>query len=172
MKKVFFILFIILLSGCDNQKEKDVVFSLNNGIDIISVGEPHIDTGSTISIDEEEFDMLVTNNNVNVDIIGEYMITYSFTSDDEKTYNYTRFVKVIDDIRPEVTLNPGIDTIRMNEVFLDSGVSYKDNYDTNLEVLVRGSVNTSILGRYVITYIVTDNSGNSREVERIVTVVN
>lgn len=171
MRKILVLLLLIFLSGCNTSKEKDIVFSLNDGVDIISVGEPHIDTGCTIKIGEEEFDMVVSSNNINENIVGEYIISYTYIQND-KTYNYSRFVKVVDDIRPVVSLNPGIDTIKIDEVFVDSGVTYSDNYDTELNVVVRGGVNTSILGRYVITYIVTDSSSNSTEIIRIVNVVN
>ena len=110
-------------------------------------------------------------NNIDENIIGEYVITYSYL-DDEVTYNCTRFVKVIDSTRPEVTLNPGIDTIKINGVFIDAGVTCSDNYDTSLTVAISGSVDTGVMGRYILTYTVTDDSSNSTDIIRIVNVVN
>jgi len=170
MKKILIIISVLLLSGCDLLGKETIETKLNPGFDIINAGEIHEDTGCIILIDNEEFDMEVSSNNVNEDILGEYLITYSYQYE-EIEYSCSRYVKVIDDISPVVSLNMGIDTIIVTEDFTDAGITYSDNYDSELEVVINGNVDTSVVGRYVITYQVTDDSSNTTEVVRIVNVI-
>lgn len=55
----------------------------------------------------------------------------------------------------------------------DSGVSATDNYDGDLtnKVIVTGVVNTNEVGEYIITYKVTDSSGNVATIKRYVNVI-
>ncbi|HPO14083.1 MAG TPA: DUF5011 domain-containing protein [Candidatus Hydrogenedentes bacterium] len=54
--------------------------------------------------------------------------------------------------------------------FIDPGATAFDNIDGILTVTVTGEVNTSVLGTYIITYTVTDSSGNTATVTRTVIV--
>jgi hypothetical protein len=54
-------------------------------------------------------------------------------------------------------------------VFTDSGVIITELNTYTLEVI--GQVSTEVIGRYELTYIVTDNSNNVSEIKRIVYVI-
>ena len=54
--------------------------------------------------------------------------------------------------------------------FIDPYITFSDNYDENPVVTVNGVVDTSVLGTTTIVYTVTDSSGNSVSVERVVVV--
>lgn len=169
MKKLLILISVLFLSACFPELE-DIKTSLNPGFDIITVGESHIDTGCIITIDGIENDMNVLSNSVNEELLGEYYINYSYNYNDD-IYRCERFVKVIDDVPPIVTLNKGIDTIKVGDTFVDGLITFSDNYDNDLEVNIVNSVNTSIVGRYTVTYTVIDDSLNETVVIRFVNVV-
>jgi len=73
-------------------------------------------------------------------------------------------VNVVDTSSPEITLlgdNPM--TIEVGSTFTDPGATALDNYDGDLtsSIVVSGSVDTSTIGSYTLTYDVTDASGNA-----------
>ena len=64
-------------------------------------------------------------------------------------------------------------TIGLGAIFVDPGVSALDDEDGNLTdiIISSGSVDTSILGTYIIKYTVTDSDGNSNSITRTVEVI-
>jgi hypothetical protein len=84
-------------------------------------------------------------------------------------------VEVVDTSAPTITLL-GNSTLKVeiNSNYSDAGATATDNYDGSLtsKITVGGHVDTSKAGAYVLTYDVTDSSGNrAAEVIRTVTVV-
>ena len=171
MKKILVIVIIILLSGCKNIEDSIIKTNLNEGYDIITVGDTHVDTGCVITIGNEKFNMEVIRSSVNTEEIGDYIISYGYY-DGETTHYCLRYVKVIDDISPIASLNPGVDTVNVGKIFIDSGISYSDNYDLELDVEIDNDVDINTPGRYIITYTVVDDSLNFVEITRIVNVIN
>ena len=173
MKKLLILFSVLFITACGpNLNSQDISdIDLNPGFDIITVGDNHIDAGCIITVDDEQIEMDVISNTVNVDVVGEYSITYKYTGN-EGSYECERIVKVIDDVSPVVSLNPGIDTVYVGELHIDTGIIYSDNYDEDLEVTVVNDVDINVVGRYVITYTVVDDFLNETIIERIVNVVN
>ena len=63
-------------------------------------------------------------------------------------------------------------TVPVGSVYVDAGASATDNYDSAVVVTVSGSVNTAVVGQYVIRYDAVDAHGNHAvQVTRIVNVV-
>ncbi len=114
-------------------------------------------------------------NRVNIDTsqvdtskLGEYKVKYQIA--DEYVY---RNVIVIDKVAPVIKLNGGEEVfILLGGKYNESGYVVTDNYDTNLEkeVKVSGNVDTNKEGEYILTYKVSDNSGNKSETTRKVVV--
>jgi hypothetical protein len=54
-------------------------------------------------------------------------------------------------------------TIQVFSTYTDAGATATDNYDGNItaRIVKTGSVNTSVLGTYTLTYNVSDSSGNA-----------
>lgn len=77
-----------------------------------------------------------------------------------------------DQTAPVVTLN-GAGTIELEQgaVFTDPGASAMDNVDGALQVEVSGSVNSAVVGVYVLTYTAVDLAGNRGQATRTVSVV-
>ncbi len=119
-----------------------------------------------------------TNLNVNitgsVDIakLGTYTLTYTATDASGNSAQLFRTVEVMDTTAPMVSLNVN-DTlyVEVNTAFVDPGVSAVDNYWTAFSYSVNGTVNTALLGNYVVSYTATDGSGNTSLVSDRVVIV-
>ncbi len=95
-------------------------------------------------------------------IAGNYTIHYSVT-DEGLTRTIFRQVKVLDLVKPVITLNGNnIFQIALGGTFTDPGATAFDYTDGNLtsSIIVTGTVNTNIEGTYTLTYNVTDSEGN------------
>ena len=111
-------------------------------------------------------------------IVGSYTLTYSVSdSSNNQAIPITRIVNVEDNTKPVITLlgNTNV-TIEVGTNFTDPGVVASDNYDNDSTltglISVSGSVDTTELGTYLLTYSVSDSSGNSADpVDRTVQVV-
>ena len=83
-------------------------------------------------------------------------------------------MNVVDTTVPVITLR-GEATVQVEVkgTYVDAGVSATDSYDGDLteSVVMTGSVELNAVGTYVLSYNVSDSSGNTAlEVRRIVTV--
>ena len=172
MKKLLIILVailsLIILAGC-GEKEPDGIITLYPGNDTVELGTIWQDGGAKVTIDNVDYDM-TTNDTVDPTRTGIYEIHYSYI-DQSDEYNTTRYVVVVDQTPPTVTLRPGIDTIKVGEEWIDAWVDFTDNANEPLIPVVTGSVDNTTPGTYEIIYTLTDYSGNSTSVTRYVTVV-
>jgi prepilin-type N-terminal cleavage/methylation domain-containing protein len=95
--------------------------------------------------------------------------------------SYTN-IKVVEDenecgpdlIPPVITMNGDATvTIGEGETYTDSGAIATDNRDGDItsNIVATGSVNSSILGTYTITYAITDKAGNISTLTRTVNVI-
>ena len=93
----------------------------------------------------------------------------SGSSDDENT----SLGDSSDTTPPIITLkgNPTV-TIVQGTTYIDAGATAKDNIDGTVQVVTTGSVNSSKVGTYIITYTATDKTGNRATKKRTVNVVN
>ena len=70
----------------------------------------------------------------------------------------TRTVTVVDTTAPVITVTGGTATVELGSTYTDAGAT-ADGGET---VTTSGSVDTSTVGTYTITYSATDASGNTR----------
>ncbi|WP_238548527.1 DUF5011 domain-containing protein [Bifidobacterium biavatii] len=104
---------------------------------------------------------------------GAYTLTYKVTDKDGHTVSVDRTITVVDTTKPVITgaLNK---TIEAGTSFdPKQGVTASDTVDGDLtsQIKTSGTVNTSKPGSYTITYTVSDKSGNTTTVSRVITVV-
>ncbi len=127
-------------------------------------------TPSQVAISYEYYD---GNNIINVDKvdtnkIGIYYITYSITDSSNNTGKSIRIVTVNNtDTIPKITLN-GDATIT-----LGVGDYYKENgvvVENNNKVVILSDLNTNLVGKYTIKYIVIDSNNNLNSVIRTVVI--
>mgnify|MGYP000754815930 CR=1 FL=1 len=139
----------------------------------IPLGESYTELGATVS-DNYDTELAVTIDSSAVDdtsVVGGYLVTYNVTDDSGNKGTATRKVNVVDITLPVVTLNGGDVTIEMGESYTELGATVSDNYYTGLSATPTGTVNTSAVGTYTITYSATDGSQNEGTATRTVTVV-
>lgn len=115
-------------------------------------------------------------NTVNVNREGTYVITY-FARD--HVGNFTRVNRTVivvksipqDTTAPVITLN-GAATIELTvgASYTDAGATATDNIDGNVAVTTSGTVNTTTVGSYTLTYTATDRAGNTATKTRTVLV--
>jgi len=76
----------------------------------------------------------------------------------------------IDTTPPVITLNGDANvTLHQGDTYVELGATATDNVDTNVTVDINGTVDTSTLGKYILTYTATDSSGNSVSVSSSIT---
>ncbi|UKS55696.1 immunoglobulin-like domain-containing protein [Exiguobacterium acetylicum] len=110
---------------------------------------------------------------VNTKKTGIYKLTYTVSDKAKNKTVVTRTITIIDNIKPIIS---GAKDVQIN--FGDkfnalTGVSASDNNDGNITSSIRitGSVNVNKAGTYVLTYKVSDKSGNVTSIKRKVTVI-
>jgi len=110
---------------------------------------------------------------VNVNKAGKYVLTYTVSDKAKNTATVKRTVTVVDIVKP--VISGAVDKeVFWGEAF-DSveGVSAVDNNDGNLtaEIILDGMVDVNKAGEYVLTYSVSDSSGNTETITRKITVL-
>jgi hypothetical protein len=78
------------------------------------------------------------------------------------------------DANPPVVTLEGSESIQLalNSSYVEQGATATDAEDGALEVSIGGEVDVNFAGTYIITYLATDNAGNSGSAIRIVRVFN
>lgn len=122
-----------------------------------------------VALDNEDGDItssvVIESNNVNVNKVGVYNVTYAVTDADGAVTRLTIQVTVMDGTAP---------IISANNIHVSQGKSFnymlgltgaQDNVDGNItsRVAVRGEVNVDVPGEYRLTYSVSDKAGNVSE---------
>lgn len=96
----------------------------------LSINSKYVEEGVVVTIDEKEVDIneveYSIDNNINMDEIGEYTVKYHINYND-KYYDVTRNVSVVDDIKPELVVL----TSKITEKGSSNNLRYYafDNYD-------------------------------------------
>jgi len=112
-------------------------------------------------------DVTVTST-VDTSIVGSYTVTYTATDDQNNQTKVTRTVEVVDTIGPVITLS-GDDTLTVERysTYSEPGATA----DGGEDVVISGSVDTSVVGSYTLTYSATDDQNNTSSKTRTVSVV-
>ncbi len=166
--KLLFFFIIILFVGCTGITVEDITFTLNPSVDTVMMNDDYVDPGASAVHNQTVFEVIVIENTVNTEQVGDYQIVYQIEHNNQ-TRTLVRKVSVIEEVDLTLRLNPGRDTIRLGEPWQDAGV------DTTLldgfTVTVRGTVNTLEVGTYTIDYIAENDEGLRLSVRRIVKVI-
>ena len=147
----------------------EIHLRLNAGQDTVEFNTEWTDAGAVFVVNDTEYDMTTTDT-VDPSSLGLYTITYTYEYEGQ-TYSIDRYVNVVDQTPPEINLIAGVDTVKVGDEWTDPGWSYDGTTGEILTAEVTGTVNTEEAGTYVITYTVTDESGNSTTLKRYVTVI-
>lgn len=164
---------IALLPGCQppgGGREPDtqppVIVLLGNPTVTVTVGSPYVDPGATAqdNADGDITSRIVVLNPVNTSRPGIYLITYNVAdSAGNAATQVSREVRVIDPAAPMITLlGSARIVVAVGAVYVDPGATASDDVDgdTTSRIVTVDPVNTSQPGTYLVTYNVTDSSGN------------
>src|SRR5207249_7172662 len=89
---------------------------------------------------------------VDVNTVGDYVLTYSATDPSGNADSKTPTVHVVDTTKPVVALVEGDKTLECHgSAFSDPGASASDACAGNLSVSVSGSVDVNTVGDYILT---------------------
>ena len=110
-------------------------------------------SGSTIT------GLVQVSNPVDVNMIGDYVITYTVMDAYGNEGTVTRTVQVRDTTAPVIVTN-ATTPVQVGTPFVDP-IAATDNFDQNvMPVKINGNVNSMVIGDYSVTYSVVDASGN------------
>ena len=153
-----------------------VVTLVGNATVKVTVGTSYSEQGAVSDGGEN----VIISGSVDVDTIGDYVITYSATDASGNIGTNTRTVQVVDNIPPDMFLNqPDYDniTISQNSVFVDPGAYNNENLEVssfvrrNSDSLFYSEIDTSFPDVYYINYYSEDSYGNRGNIIRTITVV-
>jgi uncharacterized lipoprotein YbaY len=139
----------------------------------IEAGSEYTDVGATASDTLDGTIAVVSATNVNTQVPGSYVVTYTATdAAGNAAVEVTRAVIVEDTLLPVITLTGSASvTIEAGSEYTDAGATASDTLDGTIAVVSATNVNTQVPGSYVVTYTATDAAGNAAvEVTRAVIV--
>lgn len=147
------------------------ILRLNGEVNLtLTQGTEYTELGASAN-DDRDGDVNVTITGTVDNTIGTYTVTYTARDSAGNEANITRVITVIDVTPPVITLNGNVDIVlTKGDVYEELGALAIDNSDGNVTVEISGNVDTSIEGSYTVTYMATDNSGNTVTVTRTVTI--
>ncbi|MDC0505985.1 DUF5011 domain-containing protein [Candidatus Gracilibacteria bacterium] len=153
-----------------------VITLVGSGTITLEVGSSYTDSGATYNDNKDGTGTVTASGTVNTSGTGTFILTYDYTDNAGNiSTQVTRTVNVVDTTAPVITLvGSGAITVVKNALFIDQSATAFDNLDGNItaDIVVNGTVITSGLGAYTLTYNVVDASGNAAtQVTRTVTVV-
>lgn len=137
------------------------------------------DAGATASDDKEGniTDKIVKTGTVNTAVAGIYTISYVVSDKAGNKDSVARTITVFygDTTKPSITLlgkNP--DTLQRTLTYVDAGATATDDIDGNITANIKrtGTVDSSKVGTYILTYTVSDIAGNTTSKTRTVIVIN
>ena len=142
----------------------------------LKVGQKFDENADVTANDKEDGDItdriLVIENTVDVNKVGEYRVVYEVTDNGGATVRKTITVKVVSNDKPVIS-GAEDTTIKFGSEFDKyAGVTATDTEDKDItsKIVVTGEVDVNVAGVYELKYSVTDLDGNTTTVIRKVTV--
>ncbi len=175
---------IDLENATENIDNNSPILVLNgNYIEYVEVNEEYTELGAKAidstgeEIDEENISIQVLYNGEETTLttteLKTYSVVYAVTDNSGNTTSATRTVIVRDSTAPTIII-PKDTSLHVSEIASfnnQRGVIIADNYDANPTLTIDSTL-ANIPGAYVITYTVTDSSGNTTTERRVINVNN
>ncbi len=168
------------IGTCSTVDTTAPVISLNGASPMdVALGATFSDPGAsaTDNVDGDISANIIVGGSVDTAVAGSYQLTYNVSdAAGNAAVQVIRTVNVVSDtVAPVITLvGDSPMSVNVGSTFTDPGVSASDNVDGDISanVMVSGSVNTAVIGSYVLNYDVSDAAGNAAtQVSRTVNVV-
>jgi surface protein len=136
---------------------------LNGDENIVhQAGGLYVDVNATWSDNVDGSGSISGQGEVNPDLPGTYILTYSYTdAAGNVAEEIARTVTVVDTTAPVITLN-GDDfiTLEAGDEYIDLNATWVDIVDGTGVLIAEGDVDPMRLGEYVLSYNYTDEAGN------------
>jgi endoglucanase Acf2 len=134
-------------------------------------GTPYVDAGATATDAVDGSVAVVISGSVDAAVLGTYVLTYTATDAAGNSASATRTVVVTDGTPPDIAVTgPLTVNHEQGTPYSDQGATATDAVDGSIAVVMTGSVDTAVVGTYVLTYTATDAAGNSASATRTVIV--
>ncbi|MCW9018142.1 MAG: DUF5011 domain-containing protein, partial [Kangiellaceae bacterium] len=108
---------------------------------------------------------ITVSGSVDTNTVGSYTLTYDVVDTaDNAAISVTRTITVTDQTAPVITLNGDASlSMTVGNPYVETGASASDNNDGDLsaDIVIGGSVDTSSIGSYLLSYDVSDSAGNA-----------
>lgn len=154
--------------SCEIDTERPFIILQGNMIENVEVNSVYVDKGVIAKdkdgnniTDKVTKTITGSGNVINTSELGnQYLVTYSI-EDNEKVVHISRTVKIVDTIAPDIYIPNNLvidDTVDNIDVL--EGVSVTDNSGETIEITSKSNVKFGSLGKYTITYVAMDSSGN------------
>ena len=146
----------------------------------LNLGDTYTEQGATASDDVDgdvTASIVIGGDVVNTNIAGTYVVTYNVSdAAGNAATQVTRTVTVNPDTTVPIITLVGTSTINLNvgDTYIEQGAIATDNIDGDItsSIVITGSVNTSIVGTYLVNYNVSDAAGNTAtQVTRTVNII-
>ena len=170
LKKLGLLMFLLFIGLVSCEKNEELSVTINPGIDTVEINTPFYDQGATCKVGSESIACEVYHNNVDTTKLGTYQIAYMATNGEESIVAI-RMVTITDETAPVVMLLPGVDTVTLEDVWVDAGVEISDNSGEILTAVTETVGLTDSVGQFFVFYSATDSSGNVTIIIRAVNVV-
>ena len=171
---ILIIISIFFMLNSNNNKASLQLYGDTNLI--IYQGEEYLESGYLIVKKDGDNNNYQVNviNNLNVNVIGDYLIKYQLSYNNKVLDEVIRNVKVVANPLSNVklTLNGNNITYHwLNEVYVDKGATaYNGNIDITKNIKVSGNVNVNQIGTYELEYSINQD-GLKKSIKRIVKVI-
>jgi surface protein len=138
----------------------------------VAHGSTFSDPGASATDNHDATVTVTVTGSVDTSAVGDYTLRYNASDAAGNTATeVTRTVHVTDQTAPVITLTGDAEmTVALGSTFSDPGSSATDAVDGSVSVSTSGSVDTSTVGTYTLTYSATDTAGNTAEANRTVSV--
>ena len=145
----------------------------------LTLGDVYEELGAT-AVDNTDGDIteaIEITGEINMAKAGQYVVTYSVTDKAGNNATAERTINVLemeDTIAPVITLLGDKSTeLYVGDLYEELGATADDNVDGDLSeaIVITGEVNTAKSGKYVVTYSVIDNHGNTATTSREISVL-
>ncbi len=129
----------------------------------VNRGATFTDPGAKVTDDVDAEKTISGTGTVNTAVVGSYTLTYNASdAAGNAAVAVTRTVMVKDVSAPVITLL-GANPLEVNRgaTFTDPGAKVTDDVDAEKTISGTGTVNTTVVGSYTLTYNATDAAGNA-----------
>jgi hypothetical protein len=155
-----------------------IISLVGGSIITINLNTNYVDSGATATDNFDKIIDVLSTGTVETSKIG--VCTISYTAKDlagNFAIPITRTINVVDNLNdttpPVISLNGENEiNIELNESYSESGATAFDNKDGEVDVVISGTVDTTNIGTYEITYTAQDKSLNTKVLIRKVTIIN